>query len=151
VITSGECLLSLRALSFVFPSFVYNMKVKNIRNCVFTYCLAWYCRKEMLRLKVLNEYIDLTLYTLNFINTTDNVQKISLLLATPTCFSFSKPSSRRLSQEENLNCRPNILCTGTKELYYDSLLEASVEKQKRVVECNKKILYAWLILVDSLD
>jgi len=65
-------------------------------------------------------------------NKTDSVQKISLLPATSTRFSFSKPSSRRLSQEENINCRPNALCTD----YYDSLLEDSVEKQKLVVvEC----------------
>jgi hypothetical protein len=55
-------------------------------------------------------------------------------------------------KKKNMNCRRNTLCTDTKELYYDSLLEDSVEKEKRVlVECNKEILCAWLILVDLLD
>jgi hypothetical protein len=37
-------------------------------------------------------------------------------------------------------------------LYYDGLLEDGVERQKHVVvECNKKILRAWLVLVDLLD
>jgi len=54
--------------------------------------------------------------------------------------------------KKNINCKHNTLCTDTKELYYDSLLEDSVEKQKHVVvERNKEILCAWLILIDLLD
>jgi len=44
--------------------------------------------RRFYRLKALKEYVNLTLYTLNIINKTANVQKISLLLATPTCFSL---------------------------------------------------------------
>jgi hypothetical protein len=104
-------LLSLRAQSFVFPSFLYNMKVKIYGTLVLRIVFDGIVVRRYYRSKVLNEYINLTLYVLNLLNKTDIVRKISLLLATPTRSSFSKPSSRRLSQEENINYRPNTLCT----------------------------------------
>ena len=114
MITSEECLLSLRAQCIVLPSFVYNMKVK-ISGTIFSpIVLHGIVVRRYYRSKVLNEYINLTLYILNLMNKTDSVQKISLLPAISTRFSFSKPSSRRLSQEENINCRPNALCTDSR-------------------------------------
>lgn len=87
-ITSGECLLSLCGQSFVFLSFVYNMKVEIYGTIFLPIVLHGIGVRRYYRLKVLKEYVNVTLYTLNVKNKTANVQKISLLLATPTSFSF---------------------------------------------------------------